>query len=301
MTDPARHTGYAGRFAPSPSGPLHFGSLVAAVASYLDARANYGTWLIRMEDLDPAREPSDAADTILQQLDDYGLQADQPVLFQSHRLVAYQEALDTLQEQGLCYPCTCSRQKVRGMGDLYDGSCRRNPPPVDSPHAIRVQVSDQLIEFEDLVQGHQSHNLAREVGDFIIKRKDGLFAYQLAVAVDDAHQNITHVIRGYDLLESTPRQIFLQQKLHYPTPRYGHVPVITNELGQKLSKQHFAQPISSTERKSILHAAIRLLGLNPPQEHHQLRTKEQLDWAISHWRIQNVPKLATIPQHAPSN
>jgi glutamyl-Q tRNA(Asp) synthetase len=301
MTDPARLSGYTGRFAPSPSGPLHFGSLVAAVASYLDARANHGTWLVRMEDLDPAREPPDAADTILQQLDDYGLQPDQPVLFQSHRLAAYQEALDALLEQGLCYPCTCSRQKVRLMGDRYDGSCLRNPPPAGSRHAIRVNVSDQAIEFEDLVQGHQSHNLARESGDFIIKRKDGLFAYQLAVAVDDAHQKISHVIRGHDLLESTPRQIFLQQKLRYPTPRYGHVPVATNELGQKLSKQHFAEPLSSTERNSILHAAIRFLGLSPPPKHHQLSISEQLDWAISNWHIQNVPKLATIPQHTPSS
>jgi len=287
---------YTGRFAPSPSGPLHFGSLVAAVASFLDARANQGTWLVRMEDLDPAREPPGAAETILEQLTDYGMQFDQPVLYQSNRLNAYQQALNILEETGLCYACVCSRQQVRAMGSIYDGRCRTRQQSATEDSAVRLQVDDQTIEFADLVQGNQTQNLATETGDFIIKRKDGLFAYQLAVVVDDHFQGVTHVIRGYDLLESTPRQIYLQKQLGLPTPYYGHVPVITNEQGQKLSKQHFADPISSTERRAILHAAITSLGLAPPQQHHQLHVSEQLDWAIEHWDIHAVPKLAAITQ-----
>lgn len=287
---------YTGRFAPSPSGPLHFGSLVAAIASFLDAKAHRGTWLVRMEDLDPAREPPGAADTILEQLADYGMWSDQPVLYQSQRLDAYRQALGTLEEAGLCYPCDCSRQQVRAMGSVYDGRCRnrRNPPVKAS--AIRLKVDEQTIQFNDLVQGPQTLNLATETGDFIIKRKDGLFAYQLAVVVDDHFQKVTHVIRGYDLLDSTHRQIYLQQQLGIPTPCYGHVPVVTNEQGQKLSKQHFAEPISSTERRSVLHAAINYLGLTPPRHHHQARIRDQLDWAIEHWDIQTVPRLAAITQ-----
>jgi glutamyl-Q tRNA(Asp) synthetase len=289
-------TAYTGRFAPSPSGPLHFGSLVAAVASYLDARANQGIWLVRMEDLDPAREPPGAAATILEQLADYGMVSDKQVLYQSQRLEAYQSALDSLEDTELCYPCICSRQQVRAMGSMYDGRCRTASHPEVEPSAIRVMVNDQTIEFEDLIQGHQRQNLAKETGDFIIRRKDGLFAYQLAVVVDDDFQGVSHVIRGYDLLESTPRQIYLQRKLGYTTPCYGHVPVITNEMGQKLSKQHFADPLSSTERRSIMHAAITYLGLKPPRHQHELRVEEQLDWATAHWDIQAIPRLAAIQQ-----
>ncbi len=297
MNDPSDKTRYIGRFAPSPSGPLHIGSLVSAVASFLDARANHGTWLVRIEDLDPAREPTGTAETILEQLDDYGMQSDSPVLFQSTRLEAYREALDSLQNRGTCYSCTCTRQQVRAMGSVYDGTCRSNPPPPGMKCAVRARVQHRSIEFEDRIQGYQHQNLASECGDFIIRRKDGLYAYQLAVVVDDAYQNITHVVRGCDLLDSTPRQIYLQQLLGYPTPVYGHIPVITNELGQKLSKQHFADPISSKKRNSILHAAIGYLGMNPPRQHYNLGVATQLDWAIEHWDIQAIPKLATIQQH----
>ncbi|MCA9014992.1 MAG: tRNA glutamyl-Q(34) synthetase GluQRS [Gammaproteobacteria bacterium] len=297
MSESIQSTGYIGRFAPSPSGPLHFGSLVTAVASYLDARAHRGLWLIRMEDLDPDREPPGAAGIILQQLADYGMQSDQPVLYQSSRLAAYQAALTTLQDRHLCFSCGCSRQQVREMGAIYDGTCRFHPPKAGKKVAIRIAVPDQLIEFNDLIQGVRHYHLAKETGDFIVRRKDGLFAYQLAVVVDDAYQNITHIVRGCDLMDSTPRQMFLQSCLGYPSPVYGHVPVITNELGQKLSKQHFADPVSRSERRSILHAAIRFLGQNPPRKHHELGVSEQLDWAIEHWDIQAIPKLATIPQH----
>jgi glutamyl-Q tRNA(Asp) synthetase len=297
MTDYSAAADYVGRFAPSPSGPLHFGSLVAAVASYLDARASQGTWLVRMEDLDPTREPPGSADVILEQLADYGLQADGPILYQSTRLGAYQKVLSDLRARGLVYPCGCSRQQVRESGSVYDGTCLGNPPPAGQQCAIRLRVDDSLVSFTDLVQGDQQQNLARETGDFVVRRKDGLFAYQLAVVVDDAYQGITHVIRGYDLLDSTPRQIYLQRLLGYPTPRYGHVPVIINQFGQKLSKQHFAEPIGRDEKKTLLHAAIRFLGLQPPTAHHHWPVATQLDWAIAHWDIQAIPKLATMPQH----
>jgi len=249
-----------------------------------------------MEDLDPAREPTGAAEIILEQLADYGMQSDLPVLYQSQRLDAYQQALEALENAELCYACVCSRQQVRAMGSIYDGRCKTRQHPPSAPSAIRLKVADQSIKFEDLIQGHQAQNLVKESGDFIIKRKDGLFAYQLAVVVDDDFQGITHIIRGFDLLGSTPRQIYLQQLLGMPTPRYGHVPVITNEQGQKLSKQHFADPISSTERRSILHAAITCLGLAPPHQQLQLHVREQLDWAIEHWDIHAIPKLTAIPQ-----
>jgi glutamyl-Q tRNA(Asp) synthetase len=290
---------YTGRFAPSPTGPLHFGSLVAAVASYVDAKANRGIWLIRMEDLDPAREPPEAAATILRQLEDFGMHSDLPVLFQSQRLDAYREALASLESQDLCFYCDCSRQKVKAMANRYDGSCRHRTASIPGDYAIRVRVNNVKIEFDDLIQGQQRHRLEKETGDFVIRRRDGLFAYQLAVVVDDAFQRVTRVIRGYDLLESTPRQIYLQGRLGLPVPEYGHVPVVTNELGQKLSKQHYADPISSMERRGLMHTALRFLGMRPPPDHHRLDVQEQLVWAIQQWDIQTIPKLANIPRHEP--
>lgn len=295
----SEYSTYIGRFAPSPSGPLHFGSLVAAVASYIDARANQGVWLVRMEDLDPAREPEGAADEILSQLDDFGMLSDRPVVYQSSRLNAYKQALEKLQKQQSIYACDCSRQQIKAMGSVYNGSCRtrREPPPGE--FAIRIKTEEKLIGFEDLVQGAISQSLATDTGDFVVKRKDGLFAYQLAVVVDDAFQKITHVIRGIDLLESTPRQIYLQQMLGLATPLYAHIPIAVNQLGQKLSKQHFATPITVSEKKSLLHQTLKFLGLNPPSNIASLNVNQQLQWGILNWDIHKVPKLANI-QH-PSN
>ena len=287
---------YTGRFAPSPTGPLHFGSLIAAVASYLDARANHGRWLVRMEDLDPAREVSGAADIILQQLEDFGLTWDDTVMYQSRRLGAYHKALIKLRDCGLVFQCDCSRQQVRAMGKIYDGRCRQRFNDIPGDHATRIRVQGR-IAFEDLVQGPVIQNLETEVGDFIIRRRDGLFAYQLAVVVDDAFQKVSHVIRGYDLLDSTPRQIYLQRKLDFPVPAYGHVPIVTNEQGQKLSKQHYAEPISSGDRRKLLHASLTCLGLKPPDANRKLPVSSQLDWAVTRWDIQAVPKLANIPLH----
>jgi glutamyl-Q tRNA(Asp) synthetase len=286
---------YIGRFAPSPSGPLHFGSLLAALASFLDARANNGQWILRMEDLDPPREPEGAAEEILDQLLHLGLEWDGEVLYQSQRLPDYQLALQQLSNQGLCFACDCTRPQIRAMGSVYNGACRHRLTPPPGDHAIRLQVEAKTIAFEDLVQGHYQQQLEQEVGDFVIKRKDGLFAYQLAVVIDDALQQVSHVIRGYDLLDSTPRQVYLQQCLGLPTPVYGHIPVIVNQQGQKLSKQHFAKPIESAQDSKLIFRALQFLGQAPPQTLRGAASTTQLQWAIENWHIQAVPKLANIP------
>jgi glutamyl-Q tRNA(Asp) synthetase len=287
---------YIGRFAPSPSGALHFGSIVAAIASYLDARANQGQWLVRMEDLDPARETPEAADEILRQLEAFGLHWDKTVLYQSSRLDAYQQTLELLESKNLCFSCNCSRQQVKAMGSVYNGNCRNKTSPEEGPTAIRLKTEPVVIAFEDLIQGQISQQLEAQTGDFIIRRKDTLFAYQLAVVVDDEFQQVTHVIRGHDLLDSTPRQIYLQEKLGYSTPCYGHVPVVVNELGQKLSKQHFAVPVSRESSQSMLFLGLKFLAQDPPAELQHAAVSEQLDWATAHWHIHTVPKLANIPQ-----
>jgi glutamyl-Q tRNA(Asp) synthetase len=250
-----------GRFAPSPTGPLHFGSLVTAVASYLDARANGGQWLVRMEDVDKPRVVPGADAEILRALERFGLTWDGPVLYQSTRTEAYREALETLRRAGFAYLCSCSRREI-GDG-VYPGTCRKRPPDPGKPHAWRVRVDG---------------NLAAEVGDFVVLRADGCFAYQLAVVVDDAAQGVTDVVRGADLLDSTPRQIWLQRLLGFPQPRYLHVPVAVDEQGEKLSKQTFAPPIDSDRAEEHLRAALRFLGQpEPPPE------VEILPWAIAKW------------------
>jgi glutamyl-Q tRNA(Asp) synthetase len=288
---------YVGRFAPSPTGPLHLGSLLTALASYLDARSNKGQWLLRMEDLDPAREPAGAAEQILYQLQDYGLYWDGDVLYQSMRLPAYASVLEALQARNLLFQCNCSRQKISAMGSVYNGNCRTRSEPITSSFALRLKTEDINIEFVDTIQGPQVHNLLKQTGDYVIRRRDRLFAYQLAVVVDDAYQGITDIVRGNDLLDSTPRQIYLQGLLGYTTPRYAHLPIVVNAEGQKLSKQHLAEPLKSSVKNSVLHQALGGLGLNPPADHRKLPVSAQLDWAIDHWRIQAVPKLATISEH----
>ncbi|MES3007741.1 MAG: tRNA glutamyl-Q(34) synthetase GluQRS [Pseudomonadota bacterium] len=285
---------YIGRFAPSPSGPLHFGSLVAALASYLDARSAQGQWLLRMEDLDPAREPPAAAGQILSTLELFGLYWDGPVVYQSKRLEAYADALANLQSRDLIYSCDCSRQQIQAIGGVYDNRCRRRGLP-PTAGALRVIVPDDSCRFLDAIQGAQQQHLLRECGDFVLRRKDGLFAYQLAVVVDDAWQNITHIVRGSDLLDSTPRQLYLQRLLGYPTPQYAHIPVAVNDSGQKLSKQHFAAPLDLQHPNVQLLAALRFLGQNPSPDLTRASPAELLAWGVMHWDIQAVPKLATIP------
>jgi glutamyl-Q tRNA(Asp) synthetase len=289
----SKNTDVIGRFAPSPSGPLHFGSLVSATASYLDARHRQGRWLLRMEDLDPSREPPEAADQILRALECHGLHWDGPVLYQSSRLDAYAEALDALRRQGRLFACRCSRQQIQADGGVYDGRCRRLELE-ESGNAIRLHVDDVCVDFTDAIQGTQSQQLLQECGDVILRRKDGLFAYQLAVVVDDAWQGVTDIVRGADLLDSTARQIFLQRLLNLPTPRYAHVPVAVNELGQKLSKQHFAQALALNDCSAALLQALRFLGQNPEPALAGATVSEILSWAVSRWDIQAVPKLANI-------
>jgi glutamyl-Q tRNA(Asp) synthetase len=258
--------GYRGRFAPSPTGALHAGSLAAALASWLDARAHGGVWLVRIEDLDPPREVAGAARQILDALSAFGLVADRPPLLQSTRGDLYRQALDRLQAAGLIYGCACSRTEVaqaqRELGlppHVYPGTCRNGTGgrPV---RALRVRVPEEVVGFVDRACGPYAQNLAREVGDFVLRRADGLWAYQLAVVVDDAEQRITDVVRGADLLDNTPRQIWLQRALHLPTPRYLHVPVVTNAQGEKLSKQTGAAALDTAQPLPELERAWRHLG-----------------------------------------
>lgn len=284
-----------GRFAPSPSGALHFGSLLAALASFLDIRARSGQWLLRMEDLDPAREPPGAADQILFLLEDLCLHWDGPVLYQSQRLDAYEAALTKLADQGLTYPCDCSRQRIRALGGVYDNQCRYRSVPPPGSSATRFKVPEQTVVVDDRIQGQYRQHLHRDCGDFVLRRRDGLIAYQLAVVVDDQWQGVTDILRGHDLLDSTPRQLTLQWALGYRQPVYAHIPVATNHCGQKLSKQHFARPLQRDSASEYLYQALLFLRQQPPASLRQAPPAEQVAWAIAHWDIQHVPKLATIP------
>lgn len=284
---------YVGRFAPSPSGPLHQGSLIAALASYLDARSRRGLWLIRIEDIDPPREVSGAARQILCSLRRHGLNWDGEPVWQSHNHRAYHGALATLAADNSAFPCDCSRKQLAKTGGIYPGRCRDRIWTPPAQVAIRARVSPQLIGFDDLIQGPQSQQLDRAVGDFVVRRRDGLPAYQLAVVVDDAAQGITHVIRGADLLDSTPRQIYLQRTLGLPTPRYGHFPVLTNRQGQKLSKQHCAPALDDTRPVDNLLAALGHLGQTLPAA-RPASAGELLQWAAGHWQLSAIPATGAI-------
>jgi glutamyl-Q tRNA(Asp) synthetase len=261
---------YTGRFAPSPTGPLHFGSLVAALASWLDARAAGGVWLLRMEDLDKPREVPGAADEILRQLEGLGLEWDGPVLYQSSRSARYAEALDALERRGATYPCSCTRSEIADSAlaidgaRIYPGTCRGGLAPGRRARAVRVRTVATPVRFVDRLQGEIVQSVEREVGDFVLRRADGLIAYQLAVVIDDADQGITDVVRGADLLDSTPRQIWLQRLLGYPTPRYLHVPVAVTAGGEKLSKQTGAQPVDVENPVRELARALAFLGQPVP-------------------------------------
>ena len=277
-------TQYRGRFAPSPTGPLHFGSLVSALASYLDARKNRGQWLLRIDDIDPPREQPGAIPVILRQLEQHGLHWDETELYQSTRSAAYREILAALTGQGLLFPCTCSRQLLAKSNGIHSGPCRASDASPHQAHALRIAVTaDEPVVFEDVFQGRQSRNLKREVGDFVLLRRDGLFAYQLAVVADEAYQNITHVIRGADLLDSTARQIYLQRVLDYPSPDYGHIPVATGTDGEKLSKQNFAGSLDDGVPVENLLNALSWMGYSVDAELLTTSAEEILDWAVCRW------------------
>lgn len=282
---------YTGRFAPTPSGPLHFGSLVAALASYLDARHHNGRWLLRIEDIDPPREQPGAADQILRTLDDFELFWDGPVFYQSQQTERYQSVTDQLSANSLAYPCQCSRKRLRAH-PVYPGWCRQTPPDSEET-AIRVITSGQF-SIEDRIQGSCSW-LMSEMGDFIIQRRDRLFAYQLAVVLDDYEQGINQIVRGFDILESTPRQLQLLKHLNLPVPTYAHIPVIIKPDGQKLSKQNLAPGIRTDERLPLLLCALQALNLSPESEVIQSGYQACLQWAIQHWEIQHIPACAEQP------
>ncbi len=294
---------YRGRFAPSPTGSLHFGSLVAAVASWLEARTRRGEWLLRIEDLDPPREKPGAADDIMAALDRLGLHWDGPVLRQSTRHEAYRAVLERLADDGLLRECSCSRAALAALpqnldrepGDELFHPVRCLPAAADTPQAaaLRFRVPDCVVEFLDRVQGHQAVNVARSGGDFVLRRRDGLIAYQLAVVVDDAEQGILDIVRGADLLASTPRQILLQRSLGLPPLTYMHVPLAVDRDGLKLSKSGDAPGLMLAAPASQAVAALEFLGQEPPAELSRGHVRAVWDWAVPHWHPQRMAGLAS--------
>lgn len=293
---------YRGRFAPSPTGPLHFGSLVAAVGSYLDARAHGGAWLVRMEDVDTPRNAPGAADDILRTLAAFGFEWDGPVLYQSQRGEAYAAALARLKANGMAYPCACTRKEIGDSatrpaidgGLAYPGTCRQGLPPGRAARAWRLRVNDDETAFADRLQGRIAQHLESDVGDFVLHRADGLFAYQLAVTVDDEFQRISHVVRGADLLASTPRQIALQRALGFAMPDYAHLPVAANAAGEKLSKQTLAPPLQAEKATEQLVRALAFLGQSPPAGLAHAGLGEVWLWAQANWSFTAIPRQRAI-------
>jgi glutamyl-Q tRNA(Asp) synthetase len=294
---------YRGRFAPSPTGPLHFGSLVAAAGSYLDARASNGEWLVRMEDVDRLRCRPEYDKAIMLSLEAYGFQWNGPVMRQSDRTEAYEAALGKLKEKGLVYPCACTRKEISDAeiahdgAHIYPGTCIHGLPPGKAPRAWRMRVVGQHIRFVDLVQGVVAQDLSGEVGDFVLYRADGYFAYQLAVVVDDAEQGITRIVRGADLLDSTPRQICLQHNLGVDFPEYAHLPVAVNAAGEKLSKQTQAPALDDKNPVPALMAAFEFLGM-ASLKGNDTSLDDLWNQAARIWSLGKVPKVRTIPIRA---
>lgn len=286
---------YIGRFAPTPSGHLHFGSLVAALASYLDARAHQGRWLMRMEDLDPPREEPGAQAAILHALESYGFEWDGELVRQSERHDAYAKVLNDMFNHGLAYACTCSRKQLEPYNGVYPGLCR-NAGHDKQDAAIRLRVPELEYHFTDRVQGEFRQHLGRDAGDFIIRRRDGLYAYQLAVVLDDAWQGITDIVRGADLLDSTPRQLYLQELLGLRQPRYLHVPLIVQPDGNKLGKSYRSAPLTTDQATPLLLRALRALGQQPDAQLLYASPRELLDWGIAHWDATRIPRTLTLAE-----
>ncbi|WP_335952156.1 tRNA glutamyl-Q(34) synthetase GluQRS [Acinetobacter beijerinckii] len=276
---------YVGRFAPSPTGPLHFGSLLTAVASYCDAKANRGKWLVRIEDTDIPRIYPNSENHILSCIDAFQFEPDAEILFQKDRLGLYEHVLEQLKNANAIYACQCTR-KILGSNHIYAGTCRDLNLDF-AEQAIRLKVADQLICFDDRLQGQQCSNLKHDLGDFVLKRRDGIISYQLAVVVDDYLQNITHVVRGADLLDNTARQIWLGSLLAYPSLNYMHLPLAMNDQGQKLSKQNLAQALDINKAPELLQQAILALG-QPSVELDQPRV--MLQHAVQQWNVDLIPK-----------
>ncbi len=305
----SRPSAYRGRFAPSPTGPLHFGSLVAAAGSYLDARANGGEWLVRIEDVDAPRTVPGAADGILKTLEGFGFEWDGEVVYQSRRIDLYHAALVRLQLAGHVYPCSCSRSEIAAAtsrpsidgGLVYPGTCRAGLKEGAAARAWRLRVPDREFVLRDRIQGESRQNLERDVGDFVLLRADGQYAYQLAVVVDDAVQGVNSIVRGVDLLDSTPRQLWLQQCLGLPEPRYAHLPVAVNQAGEKLSKQTHAAAVLPEQGTEVLARVLRFLGYQVPECLCRASTTEFWNWAIGEWSIEKVPAVrAAFPGDVPA-
>ncbi len=298
---------YIGRFAPSPTGLLHIGSLLTAVASYADARTHGGRWLVRMEDLDPPREIAGAAANIVHTLEAFGFEWDDGIVCQSQRHDLYREALGYLKSHDLVYPCYCSRREVQANGHagvdgvVYNRHCANLPLERAAPNtkipAWRVRVPDTEVMFEDGIVGQYNQHLARDIGDFVLLRADSYWAYQLAVVVDDAKQGVTHIVRGQDLLISTPRQIYLQRCLGYAEPHYAHLPLLVNKHGQKWSKQTLAPPLDVQKAEPLLRQVLGYLNIPPAPEVDKPR--DLLAWAVKHWQMARVPKQAVCTELIP--
>ncbi|HFB66459.1 MAG TPA: tRNA glutamyl-Q(34) synthetase GluQRS [Aeromonadales bacterium] len=282
---------YIGRFAPSPSGPLHFGSLVAAVASYLQARSNQGKWLVRIEDIDPPRESKGAADSILRTLENFHLCWDDNVIYQSEHMDRYQQCLHQLYQQQQTYFCTCSRKAIKKVSPFYQGHCRHQRKQPSKDFSIRFYNPEPLTQFYDEHAGKLLFPLESFEHDFILKRKDGLFAYQLAVVVDDMDEAITEVVRGADLLDSTPRQIQLFQSFARTAPRYLHLPLVLGKDGDKLSKLTHAEPVDNAPANQQLFKALQFLQQSPPATLQKAPVNELLQWALSHWQPGLIPSI----------
>ncbi len=298
-SEPEINLSYRGRFAPSPSGLLHFGSLIAALASFLDAKAhidsygNRGKWLVRIEDIDPPREQIGASTAILNTLEAFGLHWNEQILYQSQQSELYKHMLNELQQQSLSYYCHCTRAQIKALGGIYQSHCRYLK---QTPKNCATRLINQhgIHQFNDIFQGqvYCDKSLAKE--DFIIHRKDGLYAYQLAVVHDDIYQGINHVIRGCDLLEPTARQLTLFATLNKQAPKYGHVPLAITEQGFKLSKQNKAPAINNHNPQPALVAALEFLGQAPEPHLSQEKVTDIINWAIKHWSRENIPKVKEI-------
>ena len=283
-----KNNSYIGRFAPTPSGPLHFGSIVAALASYLDARHNAGKWLLRIEDIDTPRVRTGADRQIINTLEMLGLEWDGAIIYQSKRLDFYEQALALLADGDLLYRCYCPRKITKGKP--YPGTCRTLANQDEKPHSLRVKTPDRPIIFDDIIQGCLAGRLNELTGDFILRRSDGLIAYNLAVVIDDAYQKITRVVRGADLLDTTFNQIYLQSILNQPTPAYAHHPLAIEDSGKKISKQDGATDVlAGVAPETVLLRALRFLGQSPNPKLAHAEKRDILAWAVCYWEIDAVP------------
>jgi len=291
---------YKGRFAPTPSGPAHLGSLLAAVASYLQARAMQGEWHVRIDDIDPPREVAGAADSILNTLEGYGLHWDGPVVYQSRRQEAYRDALQQLSHQGDTYECSCSRKDIRDTarrgpnGMIYPGTCRQGYREQNKPRATRLATQDNNITLDDRIQGKYQLNMQQDVGDFVIHRADGLIAYHLATVVDDALDSFTEIVRGKDQLSLTPLHIDLQLRLGIPTPAYAHLPLLTNAQGEKLAKSSHATPVDNLPSTGVWQLLLNTLGLDPQIDLLTEPPEAILQWATGQWDLERIPQRDII-------